>query len=140
MWETVVRFWEFLVRDSGGVVGIFTVVLAVTTIIYVIVTAKLLKQSRNALLADITLRVMETCREELRAKRKGEEGEGKVLTEAWLQGYCKTFAEIDKGLGIDINNLFGVCLETTIKEYEEGRKKFKEEEEVGKKNKKPGTS
>ena len=129
MWETLVRLWEFLVRDSGGVVAVFTIVLAFTTIIYVVVSVKLLKQSRNAFLADITLRVMGTCRKEIREIKKGEEKKVAAFARAWIKGYCAAFVKIDKRLGVDILNLFEICLDASLKEWLKEDKKVRKERE-----------
>lgn len=104
--------WEFLETYSGAIIAFFTIALVGVTVVYVLVTWKLLRQSRNTLLADIVLRVMETCREEVREVKIGEEKIAGLLMKAWLKSYCETFTEIDKKMGIDIGKLFEVCLGT----------------------------
>jgi len=73
----------------------------------------LLKQSRNALLADITLRVLETCRTI------------DVSIPGWIKGYREAFIKIDKKMGMDLGNSFIVGLEAANKVWE---KRVKEKE------------
>lgn len=121
--------WETLQTYSGAIVGIFTVVLVGVTVVYVFVTYRLLKQSKNALLADITLRVMETCRKEVREMREGEEVKAGIFMKGWLEGYKKIFGGIDKKLGMDITELFDVCLSTTYKEMKKDVEEAKKRKE-----------
>ncbi len=130
MWEILARFWEIFVNNSNTVIAGFTVVIALTTIIYVVVTAKLLKQSKNALLADISLRVIRAFHSDLRGMDKEHIKGETIFLRAWLEGYRKTFMEIDKKLGIDIQKLFDMFLETTVDEF------FAEGENIGEELKK----
>ncbi len=117
----VVDLWETLANNSGVVIAVFTVVLAVTTIVYVVVSVKLLKQSRNALLADITLRVMGTCRKEIKVMQEtkgGEQIKEVAFVKGGLKGFSDAFAEIDKRLGMCTAKLFEVCLNTMVEEKE----------------------
>ena len=69
--------WQILQSYSGAVVAVFTVVLVGVTVVYVFVTCRLLKQSKNAFLADMVLRMMEIYR--TGTKKKGEvEADGKI--------------------------------------------------------------
>ena len=119
--------WVTLIDNSGGVVAVFTIVLAVTTIMYVVVTARLLKQSKNAFLVDIVLRAMEAFWERMKVMRTKEKKEAIVFVTGWMEGYRKTFVGIDKRLGTEVEKLIMVCMETMSEEWE------KEKEEEAKK-------
>lgn len=121
------ELWQALIDNSGAVIAVFTVVLALTTIIYVVVTAKLLKQSRNALLADIALRVIRAFRSDLRGMKKEQIKGEAAFIRAWLEGCHKAFMGIDKKLGIDIKKLFDIFLETTLNEFFEAGENMGEE-------------
>ncbi len=122
--------WETLQTYSGAVVGIFTVVLVGVTVVYVFVTYRLLKQSKNALLADITLRVMESCWKQIKEMRVGEEKKAAALAGTWMEGYCAAFIKIDKRLGVDILNVIKAGLNASLKEWlkegKEQKRKFDE--------------
>lgn len=111
--------WQALIDNSGAVIAVFTAILAATTIVYVVVSMKLLKQSKNALLADITLRVIEIWRRGINKIRKKEEA---TEIKAWMEGYRGAFIKIDKRLGMDITKLIEVCLDTMLKEWGKGKK------------------
>jgi len=129
------ELWQALNDNSGAVIAGFTIVLAIATIRYVVVSAKLLKQSKNAFLADMVLKVMELIRSGVKTKKEGEI-ETDVLVGGWMSSYLKMFTEIDKELGMDITKLFRVSLETATKEWgkdaEEAEKQKKKWEKKAK--------
>lgn len=89
--------WQALIDNAGAVVAVFTVVLAVTTVIYVVVSWKMLKQSRNALLADMIVKLMEIHRSDRKEEKDMEHG--------WAKGYTDAFMKLDVKFGRDITNL-----------------------------------
>ena len=131
------QLWQALIDNSGAVVAVFTIVLAVTTIIYVVVTAKLLKQSRNALLVDMVLRAVELIRGGIKTKKEGGV-ETDSLMGGWVSGYLKVFMEIDKKMGLDIEKLFRAGLETVSEEWGEGVEEAERQIEKWKKKIKEG--
>lgn len=133
-WRTlIVEFWQTLIDNSGVAIAVFTGILAITTIVYVVVSTKLLKQSKNALLADIFIRVTRAFRKDLFGMKK-EQVKGEVaFIRAWLEGCHKAFIEIDKKLGMDIQKLFDVFLETTMNEFFKIGESMGEEYEKAKK-------
>ncbi|GAI86667.1 unnamed protein product [marine sediment metagenome] len=134
------ELWQTLIDNSGGVIAVFTVVLAFTTIIYVVVSAKLLKQSRNALLADITLRVMETYWETAKEMRNLERKKAIVFIRGWMEGYNQIFIKIDKRLGTEVGKLLTACLETISEEWKKEKEEEGKTKKENKKSKGPGTS
>ncbi len=123
------ELWETLVNNSGAVVAVFTVVLAFTTIIYVVVSAKLLKQSRNALLADIILRVVGAFRKEVKETKKGEEISATAFITAGMKSYLEVFMKIDKRLGTNFEKLLEVCLDVFFEESKTQETRLKEKAE-----------
>lgn len=121
------ELWQALIDNSGGVIAVFTVILAFTTIAYVIVTAKLLKQLRSALLADMVLRVMEIYRSGIKEiVGKGNEKERFIVMQGWTKAYREAFIEVDKKLGTDFEKLVLVGLEAASKVWIKGAKEVKE--------------
>lgn len=121
--------WEILQAYSGAVVGIFTIVLVGVTVVYVFVTYRLLKQSKNALLADITLRVMGAFRKEVKETKKGEEIWATAFITAGMKSYRDAFMKIDKRLGTDFEKLLEVCLNVFFKESKMQETRLKEKAE-----------
>ncbi len=121
------EFWEFLETYSGAFIVLLTGALVFTTIVYVVVSMKLLKQSKNALLADMVLRIMETYRSETKDIAERETG-GPVL-EGWTEGYYKAFVEIDKKLGMDLANVSLVGFKAALRYWGEWARKEREKEE-----------
>ncbi len=141
MWEILVKLWGIFVNNSNTVIAGFTVVLGVTTIIYVVVSIKLLKQSKKALLADIILRVTGALRKEINEVEKEQEIFGLAFITAGLEGYCKAFMKIDKRMGKDFEKVLKVILDNMFKERNRQEIKLKEEMlEKNQKNKGSGTS
>ena len=122
MWEILVRLWQALIDNSGAVVAVFTIVLAVTTIIYVTVSWKLLKQSRNAFFADMVLRVMEIYRSATKEMVKKGETDSSML-EGWTEGLSKAFIEVDKKFGTALLKVFMVGMNAARKWWSEAVKK-----------------
>lgn len=121
--------WQILQTYSGAVVAVFTVVLVGVTIVYVFVTCRLLKQSRNAFFADMFLRMMEMYRGEIEEIGKGKEKEISISMRDWTTGYREAFIEIDKRLGMDFAKIMVVGLETAFKAWDEQRRGKEKEEE-----------
>ena len=133
------ELWQALIDNSGAVIAVFTIVLAITTIIYVVVSWKLLKQSKNAILADIILRVVGAFRKEVKEIKKGEEISATAFITAGMKSYLEVFMKIDKRLGTDFEKLFEVCFDVFFEEMKTQEIRLKEKAEK-EKNKGSGTS
>jgi len=134
-----VEFWQALIDNSGAVIAVFTIVLAITTIIYVVVSWKLLKQSKNAILADIILKVVGAFRKEVKEIKKGEEISATAFITAGMKSYLEVFMKIDKRLGTDFEKLFEVGFDVFFKEMKTQETRLKEKAEK-ERNKGSGTS
>lgn len=135
----MVELWKTLIDNSGAVIAVFTVVLAFTTIVYVVVSAKLLKQSKNAILADIILKVVGAFRKEVKEIKKGEEISATAFITAGMKSYLEVFMKIDKRLGTDFEKLFEVCFDVFFEEMKTQETRLKEKAEK-ERNKGSGTS
>ncbi|MBA7496193.1 hypothetical protein ES702_06791 [subsurface metagenome] len=133
------EFWQALIDNSGAVIAVFTIVLAITTIIYVVVSWKLLKQSKNAILADIILKVVGAFRKEVKEIKKGEEISATAFITAGMKSYLEVFMKIDKRLGTDFEKLFEVGFDVFFKEMKTQETRLKEKAEK-ERNKGSGTS
>lgn len=131
--------WKTLIDNSGAVIAVFTIVLAFTTIVYVVVSAKLLKQSKNAILADIILKVVGAFRKEVKEIKKGEEISATAFITAGMKSYLEVFMKIDKRLGTDFEKLFEVCFDVFFEEMKTQETRLKEKAEK-ERNKGSGTS
>lgn len=121
------ELWQALNDNSGAVIAGFTVILAFTTIAYVVVSIKLLKQSKNAFLADMVVRMMEIHRSRTKEIEKGERRGKDPVMEGWTKGYSEAFMEIDKKFGKDLVKLMVVGLEAASKKWIEQAKKLEKE-------------
>lgn len=127
------ELWQTLIDNSGAVIAFFTIVLAITTMTYVVVSAKLLKQSKNAFFADMVLRMMEIYRIATKEMVEGKKGEiDSSILEGWTAGYSKAFIEVDKRLGTDLLKVFLVGMEAAQKDWREALERKKEEMKKGK--------
>lgn len=120
--QVLENFWGMITEaDPNVVIAIFTIVIASTTIVYVWVTRGLLKQSRRAFLIDALARTVQRVEDEQRRypDKVTEEIEkslvkgglkrdielrwgnitGRVYSESYLKGFCKSLEGIDKKLG-----------------------------------------
>lgn len=124
---------------ANVIIAFFTVILVVTTVIYTWVTSKLLKEAKNAFLADMVVRFMEMhleSWEELYLRNcKAEEAKkfmGETITGAYIDAICGAFGKIDKKLGKKINKIMGVGLQEAERAIKGATKKL--EKDYGKEN------
>lgn len=125
--------------DTNIVIAGFTGVLVLNTGIYTWVTYRLLKQSKNALLADTVFRIAECylrdLAEKLRVTTEAKEKiTGKTDVEGYLklasasvesfrEGYEAAFMKIDKKLGKDLEELGSIWAEQALKTLKNVTKK-----------------
>lgn len=115
------EIWDFVIKEPGAVIAIFTIVLVIITIVYTVVTCRLLRHSRNAFLADMVVRIViwqnrraeQAIREEDGVKSWGYIGRG------FQTGVERAFGNIDKKLGEEVKELCNVAFEESIRAAEE---------------------
>ena len=120
------------------IIAFFTVILVVTTVIYTLVTSKLLKEAKNAFLADMVVRFMEMHLEgwkELYLRNcKTEEAKefmSKTITGAYIDAICGAFGVIDKKLGKKIDKIMAVGLQEAERAIKGTIKELKKDYEKG---------
>ena len=141
VWGQILKIWEILVGKPDAAMVFFTMVLVVVTIAYVYVTVRLLKHSRDVLLADMIFRMaecyMKDTRKNIEQAMKGGEKEeierfGRLYNanlESFRAGYLTAFRKIDKRLGKEFEELGVVWAVGAMKVWAEEMRKEKKDKD-----------
>jgi len=130
--EEVIEVWAVFVENANAVIAIFTGVLVIVTIVYAVVTWRMLRQSRNVFLADLFYRLVERLENTIKeAKKEGvlkdwasPEGRGFLwsMVMGGFEALRSGFAEIDKKLANRLEQAYRVGLKKMIEQYNEDLK------------------
>lgn len=113
----MVRVLEAVAPYANTIIVFFTIALVVTTVIYTWVTSKLLRQTKNAFLADMIVTFvgihLEEMKETFLGKSKSERVESlmrECIREAYINTIIAAFGVVDKKLAKKIDKIMSVGL------------------------------
>ncbi|MBA7675520.1 hypothetical protein ES703_83756 [subsurface metagenome] len=134
--EKALEIWRIFIEAPNAVIAGFTVVLVVVTITYTVVTWRLLKQSRDAFVADLFYKLGENILSLIGEAEKPltEGARRKVMTAS--EGFRAGFAQIDRKLGKRVNKLYSLFLEAALEQQREAEAKLDEKDKELEKQKK----
>lgn len=128
------EIWNFVIKQPGAVIAIFTIALVIATIVYTVVTCRLLRHSRNAFLADMVVRIIisQYRRAEQAAHQKDGVKRWGYIGKGFQMSIERAFGNIDKKLGKGVKELCEVAFKEGIRVAEEEIEKEARGEETEK--------
>ena len=132
---------EAVAPYANTIIVFFTIALVVTTVIYTWVTSKLLRQTKDAFLADMIVRFMGIHLEEMKETflgnyktEKAERFMKEALIKAYINAICGAFGMIDRKLGKKIDKIMGVGLQEGQRAVDDAMKELIKDKEILKKD------